>query len=121
MLRLAFSTLRARKARALLAAAAITLGVAFMSATLVLTDTLSQAYTDVTASATSGTDLVVRSSQAQTSANLGTTVRAPINAGVLNDVRRTPGVAAAEADIHGIAQIVRSNGKLIDDNNNRPT
>src|SRR5947209_270230 len=121
LLRLAVSTLRARKARALLAAAAITLGVAFMSATLVLTDTLSQAYTDVTASATSGTDLVVRSSQAQTSANLGTTVRAPINAGVLNDVRRTPGVAAAEADIQGIAQIVRSNGKLIDDNNNRPT
>src|SRR4051794_22025755 len=121
MLRLAFSTLRARKARALLAAAAITLGVAFMSATLVLTDTLSKTYTDVTASATSGTDAVVRSDQAQTSEETSTTVRAAIGASVLNDVRRTPGVGAAEADNHGIAQIVRANGKLLDDNANRPT
>jgi len=121
MLRLALSTLRARKARALLAAAAITLGVAFMSATLVLTDTLSRAYTDVTASATAGTDLVVRSDQAQTSENTNATVRAAIGAGVLADVRRTPGVAAAEADIQGVAQIVRANGRLVDDNANRPT
>ena len=55
MFRIALSNLRARKARALLAAAAITLGVAFMSATLVLTDTLGSTYTDVTASATAGT------------------------------------------------------------------
>ena len=121
MLRLAISTLRARRARALLAVAAITLGVAFMSATLVLTETLSRAYTDVTASATSGTDLVVRSDQAQTSDNTHQTVRAAINGKVLNDVRRTPGVAAAEADIQGVAQIVGANGKLLDDNANRPT
>src|SRR4051812_13593780 len=121
MLRLAFSTLRARKARALMAAAAITLGVAFMSATLVLTDSLSSTYNDVTASATSGTDAVVRSDQAQTSEESNSTVRATIGASVLNQVRRTPGVGAAEADNQGIAQIVRANGRLLDDNANRPT
>mgnify|MGYP001102009349 CR=1 FL=1 len=76
MLRLAISILRVRKTRALLAAAAITLGVAFMSATLVLTDSLGSTVDDVTASATSGTDAVVRSDRAETSSASGIDVAA---------------------------------------------
>ena len=121
MLRLAISTLRVRKTRALLAAAAITLGVAFMSATQVLTDTLGRTVDDVTANATAGTDAVVRSDQAQHSDNSSTTVRAPIGAAVYDVVRRAPGVGAAEPDVEGIAQLVRANGKLLDDNANRAT
>ena len=121
MLRLAISTLRARKARALLAAAAITLGVAFMSATQVLTDTLGHTVNDVTANATAGTDAVVRSDQAQHSSTTSTTVRAAMGAAVFDVVRRVPGVGAAEPDVEGIAQLVRANGRLLDDNANRST
>ena len=121
MLRLAISILRVRKTRALLAALAITLGVAFMSATQVLTDSLGHTVDDVTASATSGTDAVVRSSQAEKSNDSNKTVRAPIGRDVYDVVRRSPGVGAAEPDVNGIAQLVRANGKLLDDNANRPT
>ena len=121
MLRLAISILRVRKTRALLAAAAITLGVAFMSATQVLTDSLGRTVDDVTASATSGTDAVVRSSQAETSNDSNKTVRAPVGRRVLDVVQRSPGVAAAEPDVSGIAQLVRADGSLLDDNANRPT
>jgi putative ABC transport system permease protein len=121
MFRLATSILRARKTRALLAAAAITLGVAFMSATMVLTDSLGRTVDDVTASATAGTDAVVRSDRAETSSNTNATVRAPIGRAVFDVVRRSPGVSSAEPDVNGIAQIVRADGELLDDNANRPT
>ncbi len=120
MLRLVLSTLRARKARALLAAAAITLGVAFMSATLVLTDTLGNAYDNITTSATTGTDAVVRSDQALTGNN-DTTVRGRVDDAVLSTVAQVDGVRVAEPDVQGIAQLVRSDGTLVDANPNRAT
>src|SRR6478672_11321955 len=120
MLRLSFSILRVRKARALLAAAAITLGVAFMTATQVLSDSLGHTVDDVTASAMAGTDVVVRSDRTQTSADSNVTVRAPIGANVVDVVHRSPGVAAAEPDVTGIAQLVRANGDLLDGNANQP-
>src|SRR6476660_2103639 len=110
MLRLALSILRVRKTRALLAAAAITLGVAFMTATQVLTDSLGHTVDEVTTSATAGTDVVVRSDRAQTSGDSKVTVRAPVGPNVFDVVRRSPGVAAAEPDVGGIAQLVRANG-----------
>src|SRR5690349_19635389 len=109
MLRFAFSVLRVRKTRALLATAAITLGVAFMTATQVLTDSVGHTVDEVTVSATAGTDVVVRSDRAQTSDASNVTVRAPVGPKVLDAVRRSAGVAAAEPDVTGIAQLVRAN------------
>jgi putative ABC transport system permease protein len=121
MLRLAISTLRARKARALLAAAAITLGVAFMSASLVLTDTIGRAYDDITTTATTGTDAVVRSDRVQTTTRDDTVVRGPVPASLLATVRTVAGVAAAEPDVTGVAQVVRADGTVLGYDRNHPT
>ena len=118
MLKLTLSTLRARKARFALTAAAVALGVAFMAGTLVLTATLSNAYQAISGQALEGTDALVRSAQVVTDSN-GTEIRSSIDDTVLATVRAVPTVAAAEPRIEGIAQILGDDGELLDDNANR--
>ena len=114
MLKLTLSTLRARKARFALTAVAVALGVAFMAGTLVLTATLSEAYSAVSGRALEGTDALVRSDRVATDDN-GTEVRATIDGIVLSTVRGVSGVAAAEPRIEGIAQLLDDRGELLED------
>lgn len=60
MLRATFKSVAARKLRLLLTATAIVLGVAFVTGTLVLTDTSTRLFDDQFSQATAGVDLVVR-------------------------------------------------------------
>lgn len=118
MIKLTITTIRAKKARFFLSALAVALGVAFMAGTLVLTDTISRAYESVTGDAYQGTDALVRSNRVVDDPNTGP-VRGTIDESVLTMVRSVPGVASAEAQIEGIAQIVGSDGELLDDSVNR--
>ena len=61
MFSLTLKTIRAKKARFVLTAVAVMLGVAFMAGTLVLTDTIKQTYDDLAGKVYKDTDAVVRS------------------------------------------------------------
>lgn len=101
----------ARKRRVIGTATAVVLGVAFLSATLVLGDTLDSSFGAVFRQANAGTDVVVRSA---TSINTdGGRQRANLDASVVDDVARVPGVAVAVGEVAGTAQILGSDGSPI--------
>jgi putative ABC transport system permease protein len=115
MFRLTLQTIRARKARFVLTAMAVILGVAFMAGTLVLTDTISHAYDGIAGTTFASTDVVVQSPHTVENAD-GRTERGTIPASVLDVVRNTDGVVAADRVVDGIARLVGRDGKLVDDN-----
>ncbi len=111
----------AHKLRLVTTALAITLGVAFMAGTLVLTNTMTKTFNDLFASVYAGTDSVVRSSTVIKSDN-GPDQRADIPVSVLSDVRSAAGVSSAVGGINSYAQFVDHDGKAIGDpKNGAPT
>jgi putative ABC transport system permease protein len=112
MLRVTLKGLAAHKLRFLLTAIAVMIGVAFLSGTLVFTDTIRKTFDDLFADIYKNTDAVVRAPTAFET-NFGDQ-RARIPATTLEQVRSVPGVAAAEGDIQiNYAQIVDRNGDPI--------
>ena len=95
MFRLTLQTIRARKARFVLTAVAVVLGVAFMAGTLVLTDTLRTAYDGIAETTFASTDAVVQSPH-EIDAGQGRTERGTIPASLVDVVRHTAGVAHAD-------------------------
>ena len=85
----------AHKLRLLLTTASIALGVAFLAGTLVLTDTMGLAFTQLFGKVSAGTDAVVRTEAPYTSSEGIGTSRAPIAASVLTDVSGVEGVRVA--------------------------
>src|SRR5262245_9315206 len=116
---LTIKSVRANKARFFLTSIAIVLGVAFMAGTLVLTDTIKKSYDDVATNIYKDTDAVVRSDREIQGNNDATEVRGTVDARVLDTVRATDGVAAAEGQISGNAVVVGHHGELLDANPNR--
>src|SRR5262245_52557361 len=100
MLRLTLRGLAAHKFRLVATSLAVLLGVAFMSGSLVLTDTLARTFDDLFADVNRGTDAVVRSSQS-IEAHLGPTARANIPEDLVEQVRDVRGVAEAEGSLGG--------------------
>src|SRR3954467_6345642 len=100
----------ARRLRLALTLAAIVLGVAFVSATYVLTDTLSAGIDHLFVDAASNVDVTVRSTSAF-GENAGlSAARARIPSPVLDIVRRVDGVAAADGMVLGFATVVDKEG-----------
>jgi putative ABC transport system permease protein len=100
----------ARRLRLALTLAAIVLGVAFVSATYVLTDTLSAVIDHLFVDAASNVDVTVRSTSAF-GENAGLSAdRARMPAPVLDIVQRVPGVAAADGMVLGYATVVDKDG-----------
>lgn len=118
MLRITFKSLLARKLRLLLTALAVVLGVAFVSGTLILGDTLNSTFDKLFTTAYSGTDVGVRGKSAftvnVTDGGDPAQSRPPVPAEVLDKVRDVPGVTQAEGDSSGFAQIVRPDGKVVE-------
>ena len=118
MLRVTVKSLLARKLRLLLTALAVVLGVAFVSGTLVLGDTLNNTFDKLFATAYSGTDVGVRGKSAfDVDVSQGgdpAQSRAPVPAAVLELVRGVEGVRQAEGDSAGFAQIVRPDGEVVE-------
>ena len=82
MFRLTLQTIRDRKARFLLTALAVVLGVAFMAGTLVLTDTINKAYDGIATTTFASTDAVVQSSRTVDAGNGQGTERGTVPASV---------------------------------------
>ncbi len=104
-------SLRAHALRLLLTGLAIVLGVAFVSGTLVLTDTMRAAFDDVVAATAGGIDLQLRGETSFTSTMGMTQERAPVAPEVLDEVRRVDGVRAADGVVEGMAQLIGPDGE----------
>ena len=111
MLRIALKSLLARKLRLFTTSLAVLLGVAFMSGTLVLTDTMGRTFDVLFADATAGVDAAVRGKAVITSDFAVDRDRVP--ASIVETVRTTPGVAAVEGFVQGYAQVVGKDGEAV--------
>jgi len=101
----------ANKLRFLLTFFAVVLGVAFMSGTMVLTDTVERTFNDLFADINEGTDAVVR-----TRSDIeffGTTQRDPVPAALVDRVESIEGVDYAVGMVNAYAQIVGTDGEPI--------
>ena len=112
MRRIALNGLWAHKRRLAGTFLAVFLGVAFLSGTLMLGDTLQRNFERLFADVTSGTDAVVRSTT-RISEDAGATQRAPIPASELARVRAVDGVAAAQPSIEGRGVLLGADGETI--------
>jgi putative ABC transport system permease protein len=112
--RVALRGLLGRKLRAALTAFAIVLGVAMVSGTFVLTDTIKAAFSTVFTTVYQNTDAVISGKSAISGNNNGNGPTTPsLPASLLTQVRALPSVAEASGGIADSAQLVGRNGKVI--------
>ena len=107
--------LLARKRRLFTTALAVTLGVAFMSGTLVLTDTIGKTFDDLFGDALANTDAQVRQIAAFEGVPGADTAdqRGRVAASLIPVLRNVKGVAVAEGDIFGYARLLGKDGEGI--------
>jgi putative ABC transport system permease protein len=112
-----FKGLLAHKRRLVGTFLAVFIGVAFLSGTLVLGDTLRGNFDNLFTEANAGTDVVVRhASKLSTDPGEPDTQRGLIDASVVETVRGVDGVAAAEPTVEGFGQLVGKNGDKLGGN-----
>jgi putative ABC transport system permease protein len=114
MLRVALKGLAGRKLRAALTAIAIILGVAMISGTYVLTDTINNAFTSIFTQTYRNTDAIISGKTAFTNDN-GNGVQTPsFSEYVLARVRQLPDVKVAEGSVTDAqTKLVGRNGKVV--------
>jgi putative ABC transport system permease protein len=113
MLRTTIKNVLARKLRLLTTGLAVLLGVAFLSGSLVLTDTIGKMFDDLFTDVYAKTDAYVRAEQAYESSDPSTATRPRVSQELLETVKAVPGVRTAEGEIFGYAQLVGSDGKAL--------
>jgi putative ABC transport system permease protein len=121
MLTATFRSMAAHKLRLLLTTASIALGVALLSGTLILTNTMGTAFDMLFGKISSGTDAVVRTEAPYAATEGVGTNRGPIAASVIDDIRRVEGVRAAEGSTSGYALLTDNDGQAITTNGGAPT
>ncbi len=112
MFRAAVKSLLGHKLRLLTTALAVLLGVGFMSASLVLTDSVTKAFDTLFVDLTRNVDAVVQAKAAFKSQQTVGTALQPVPAATLDTVRSVPGVRAAEGNVIGIALLLDKDGKV---------
>ena len=121
MTSVALKGLASRKLRAALTALAIVLGVAMVSGSYVLTDSIQKAFHSLFASSYAGTDAVVSGKKL---VDYSTSGNATVPAKVLAKIRQQPGVAAAAGMILDLSggnlnvKLFDKDGKIISGNGN---
>ncbi|HEX9776194.1 MAG TPA: FtsX-like permease family protein [Actinomycetota bacterium] len=100
----------AHKFRLALTTLAVVLGVGFVTGTYVLTDTMNRAFDELFAEVTASTDVIVRAEADFISA---ADDRPLVPETLLDEVRAVEGVAVAEGEVSGFAQIVAPDGEPI--------
>ena len=113
MLATTFRQILAHKLRLFTTALAVTLGVAFMAGTLVLTDTIGKTFDDVFAGVYKGTDAVVRDKAVFDGPQNTGAQRGRVDASLLDTVLAVDGVAEAKGGVFGYARLVGKNGEAI--------
>ena len=112
MLHVALKGLAGRKLRAFLTGFAIVLGVAMVSGTFVLTDTLKAGFGQIFTSVYKSTDAVITGKSAIGNGN-GGNIAPSLPASLLSKIRSLPDVAAAQGGVDDQAQLVGRDGKVI--------
>jgi putative ABC transport system permease protein len=113
MLRATLRSLLARKLRLLLSGIAVVLGVAFVSGTFVLTDSLGRVFDQLFATVSQGTAVTVRGVSGLGNDNAEGAQSEPVPQAVLDAVRKVDGVAEAIGTVSGYAQPVGKDGKAV--------
>jgi ABC-type antimicrobial peptide transport system permease subunit len=113
MTRVALAGLMGRKLRTVLTAVAIVLGVAMVTGTFILTDSIKGAFDGIFSTIYSGTDATVTGKAAFDLSNQSSTTEPPFDESLLGQIRDLPDVADAVGGVGGIANLVGSNGKVI--------
>jgi putative ABC transport system permease protein len=109
----ALRSLLSRKLRTGLTAIAIVLGVAMISGTYVLTDSISNAFDAIFTQSYRGTDAVITGKSAFDLTSNGYTTAPPFDESLLPKVKTLPDVEAAIGGVGGEAQLIGRNGKAI--------
>src|SRR6187401_3189917 len=99
MTKVALRGLAGRKLRAVLTGIAIVLGVAMISGTYILTDTVQSAFTNLFTESYAGTDAVVTGRGLDISIDGEKPPDPPVDASLLDDVRAVEGVALATGSV----------------------
>ncbi len=115
MIRFALSSLAARKLRTLLTALAIVLGVAMMSGSYVLTDTIDSAFNAIFVESYAGTDAVVTGKEPGFGVEGESAEAPPIPEATLERVRAVEGVEVATGSVQDFrTKLLRPDGEAID-------
>jgi putative ABC transport system permease protein len=118
MLRVALSGLRAHRRRFLSTLLAVVLGISFLCGTLVLADTLQQAFQSVLSTGLGSVDVYARHTRSGgrggDRGGIGVVADSRLDAGLIDTIRAVPGVASAEGEVqaNGI-RMVGKNGKVL--------
>src|SRR3954447_20233385 len=115
MIAVALKGLAGRKVRALLTALAVVIGVAMVSGTFILTDTMQKSFNGLFADTSARTDAVVRGKEIVKNSTSGSGITIP--ASTLDKIRALPQVEAAGGDVSpgeaNVADIIGKNGKAL--------
>ncbi|MCW2834534.1 MAG: hypothetical protein JWN68_2487 [Nocardioides sp.] len=109
MRRVTLRGLQGHLVRLLLTAAAVMLGVSFVTGTFVLRDSFDRALTGLVAGSTAGLDVSVRG----TRIGGGDGTRAPVSLELVDTLSAVPGVARVTPDLQGVAIIAGSDGNAV--------
>ena len=112
MISVALKGMARRKLRTVLTAIAIVLGVALITGTYVLTDSIKGAFGGIFTSVYRGTDATVTGKSAFNLSDSGTTTAPPFDQALLPVIRGLPDVADAVGGVGGNAHLVL-NGKVV--------
>ena len=112
MVKHSLRTLLAHRLRLFLTVTAVTVGVAFVAGTFVLSDTMGKAFDELYAGLTKGTDVAVRAKASYSDITTQGQAR-PLDEGLVERVSQVPGVAAAEGSLTGFALILDKQGQPI--------
>ena len=111
MWRVTIKGLMAKKLRLVLTSIAVVLGVAFMSGTFVLTDTLGSVFDKLFTEVTKGVDADVRSKrELDASQQAGGGGRNPVPDSLVEVVEEARGVKVAHGTVQGFATVVDADG-----------
>ena len=115
MIRFSLRSLAGRKVRAALTMIAIVLGVAMISGTYVLTDTIEKAFSSLFAESYSGTDVVVSGQGPDISFQGTASETPPVPADLVDEIRDVPGVELAMGGIYdeANAEILTKDGEAV--------
>ncbi|MGY0061059.1 ABC transporter permease [Streptomyces sp. LZ34] len=112
MLRTALRNVLAHKARLMMTVLAVLLGVAFVSGTLVFTDTISSAYQKSSEKGFAGVDVAIKPDKSdEDSGNPGAAPR--LTQRLLDQAGRVPGAASATGAVSGYTAIADKKGDLL--------
>jgi putative ABC transport system permease protein len=120
MWKVSLRNLIGHKMRLVTTGLAVVIGVAFLSGTLVLKDTMKRTFDDIFASAYQNTDALVRAKGEFDDPSGFGVARGRIDASLLDVVAKTQGVAAAQGDVYGYAQLVDKTGEPVGQPQNGP-